>query len=50
MASPTLTFQQALERTRELLNNSNERIIIGIVGKPGAGKSTRVIALEQTMV
>lgn len=40
MASPTLSFQQALERTWELLGNSNERIIIGIVGKPGAGKST----------
>lgn len=40
MSAPRLSFQQALERTRELLNNSNERVIIGIVGKPGAGKST----------
>ena len=40
MQAQRLSFDEALERTRELLNNSNEREIIGIVGKPGAGKST----------
>lgn len=40
MSAQRLSFDQALERTRELLNNSSRREIIGIVGKPGAGKST----------
>ena len=40
MAGARLSFQEALDRTRELLNNSSDRVIIGIVGKPGAGKST----------
>jgi pantothenate kinase len=40
MSAQRLSFDQALERTRELLNNSSGREIIGIVGKPGAGKST----------
>ena len=40
MTQATLSFQQALSRVTELLNNANDRIIIGIVGKPGAGKST----------
>jgi pantothenate kinase len=40
MSPQKLTFQNALDRTRDLLNNSNHRVIIGIVGKPGAGKST----------
>ena len=40
MTQATLSFEQALSRVTELLNNANERIIIGIVGKPGAGKST----------
>ncbi len=30
----------ALLRVKELLNSSGNRILIGIVGKPGAGKST----------
>lgn len=40
MSATKLSFQEALDRTRELLNNSSDRVIIGIVGKPGAGKST----------
>ena len=40
MSQESLTFEQALSRVTELLNGANERIIIGIVGKPGAGKST----------
>jgi pantothenate kinase len=40
MSQVTLTFDQALSRVRDHLNNANSRIIIGIVGKPGAGKST----------
>lgn len=40
MLRATLSFQQALSRVTELLNDSNGRKIIGIVGKPGAGKST----------
>ena len=40
MIQATLSFEQALSRVTELLNNANGRIIIGIVGKPGAGKST----------
>jgi len=35
-----LSFEEALFRSRELFNNSDQREIIGIVGKPGAGKST----------
>ena len=37
---PHLTFQDALLRCQNLLDSSNSRVIIGIVGKPGAGKST----------
>ena len=40
MSQATLSFEQALSRVTELLNDANGRIIIGIVGKPGAGKST----------
>jgi pantothenate kinase len=40
MSQVTLTFEQALSRVRDHLNNANSRIIIGIIGKPGAGKST----------
>ena len=40
MSQVTLTFDQALSRVRDHLNNANSRIIIGIIGKPGAGKST----------
>ena len=35
-----LTFQEALLRCQNLLVSSDQRTIIGIVGKPGAGKST----------
>jgi pantothenate kinase len=35
-----LTFEAALFRCKNLLENSTKRVIIGIVGKPGAGKST----------
>jgi len=40
MTQASLSFEQALSRVTELLNNANGRIIIGIVGKPGASKST----------
>jgi len=40
MTQASLSFEQALSRVTELLNSANGRIIIGIVGKPGAGKST----------
>jgi pantothenate kinase len=40
MTQATLSFEQALSRVTELLNSANGRMIIGIVGKPGAGKST----------
>jgi pantothenate kinase len=40
MSQVTLTFEEALSRVRDHLNNTKSRIIIGIVGKPGAGKST----------
>jgi len=34
------TIEDALKRLKSLNEGTNERIIIGIVGKPGAGKST----------
>lgn len=40
MSQPTLTFEQALSRVKDHLDNSEGRVIIGIIGKPGAGKST----------
>lgn len=40
MSQVNLTFDDSLSRVRDLLNNANQREIIGIVGKPGAGKST----------
>jgi pantothenate kinase len=49
MAQVTLTFEQALSRGRSLLNNANERTIIGIVGKPGAGKSTLTTYLKKNL-
>ena len=39
MSQLTLTFEQALSRGTMLLNNAKDRTIVGIVGKPGAGKS-----------
>ena len=32
--------QAALARIESFLSGSNERVLIGIIGKPGAGKST----------
>jgi pantothenate kinase len=49
MAQVTLTFEQALSRGRSLLNNASDRIIIGIVGKPGAGKSTLTKHLKKNL-
>lgn len=40
MAIELNTLDEALNRARALMVNANDRIIIGIVGKPGAGKST----------
>ena len=34
------SLDQALNRAKELAADSDKRIIIGIIGKPGAGKST----------
>lgn len=34
------SLDQALNRAKELASDSDKRIIIGIIGKPGAGKST----------
>jgi len=39
MAAATLDFDQALTRAQFLLDNSDQRVLIGIVGKPGSGKS-----------
>jgi len=39
MSAPTLSFSKALERAQFLLENSDRRILIGIIGKPGSGKS-----------
>ena len=40
MAVDLNSLDQALYRAKELSSKSSGRIIIGIVGKPGAGKST----------
>ena len=40
MAVDLNSLDQALNRAKELSSRSSGRIIIGIVGKPGAGKST----------
>lgn len=32
--------EQALQRLKQLIQGNNDRIIIGIIGKPGVGKST----------
>jgi pantothenate kinase len=39
MSQESISFQDALERAKNYLANSKGRTIIGIVGKPGAGKS-----------
>lgn len=40
MSQAKISFEQCLSRVTELLSSANGRIIIGIVGKPGSGKST----------
>lgn len=40
MATELHSLQAALERALSITQNHNERTIIGVVGKPGAGKST----------
>ena len=40
MALELHSLDQALNRAKELAAATNNRIIIGIIGKPGAGKST----------
>jgi len=40
MSQEEITFEQALSRVTELLNHPSSRVIIGIVDKPGADKST----------
>ncbi len=40
MAIELHSLEESLDRVKTLQSNSSERIIIGIVGKPGAGKST----------
>ena len=37
--------QAALARIQGFLSDSTERVLIGIIGKPGAGKSTLMAAL-----
>jgi pantothenate kinase len=39
MSAPTLSFTEALDRARFLLEKSDRRVLVGIIGKPGAGKS-----------
>jgi pantothenate kinase len=39
MSQDSISFQVALERAKNYLANASGRTIIGIVGKPGAGKS-----------
>jgi pantothenate kinase len=41
--------EKALLRMRELLNRSTDRTLVGIVGKPGAGKSTLSAYLLQEL-
>ena len=44
------TIEEALKRLRSLNEGSNQRIIIGIVGKPGAGKSTLTSYLLENLI
>ncbi len=43
-------IEEALKRLRSLNEDNNQRIIIGIVGKPGAGKSTLTSYILENMV
>jgi len=40
MAQIKLSLSEGLDRIKKLLESSQKRLVIGIVGKPGAGKST----------
>jgi pantothenate kinase len=40
MAQIVISLSQGLDRIKKLLDSSQNRVLIGIVGKPGAGKST----------
>ena len=40
MAQIAISLTEGLDRVKKLLDSSQKRIVIGIVGKPGAGKST----------
>jgi hypothetical protein len=40
MAQIKLSLSEGLDRVKKLLESSQKRLVIGIVGKPGAGKST----------
>jgi pantothenate kinase len=44
------TIEEALKRLKNLQENNEQRIIIGIVGKPGAGKSTLTSYLLSNLV
>ena len=44
------TIEDALKRLKSLNEGTKERIIIGIVGKPGAGKSTLTSFLLENLV
>ena len=44
------SIEEALKRLRSLYESNNQRIIIGIVGKPGAGKSTLTSYLLENLV
>jgi len=49
MSQPLLSFEEALSRVENFLSTSTQRVIIGIVGKPGAGKSTLSDFLMQNL-
>lgn len=45
----TLTVAEAAERARRLVDASRERVVIGLAGAPGAGKSTVAAALVEAV-